>query len=90
MVRILSEDTGICKIRDTFFGKVLDGNQSYKILVVSVESTVKSESELMLVVYHVLIQKVRKGRMLTGIIFCRTEIRVHILIAVVSDKGYVL
>ena len=41
-------------------------------------------------IYLILIQEVGKCRMLARKIFCLTEIRIHILIVVVSYEGYVL
>ena len=74
MIGILTEDSGIRKIReyriiaaeDIFLKDVEYGPP--ECLIVPVEGSVKSDRELMGIIYHILIQEISIGRMLTGII----------------------
>ena len=90
MIGIFSEYASIHKVCDSIEIHILKHNLPAEIFIISVECTVKSESESVRVAYDVLIQKISKCRMLSCNIFCRAEIRVHILVGIVGNQRYVL
>ena len=93
MEGIFTEYASVRKICDSFPTLALHTYNpifSQEILIISVESTIKSESELMFVADNILVQEVGICGMLTCKILGGTEIRIHILIAIISDKCYIL
>ena len=91
MIGIFSEYSGICKVSNALI--ILYSSRPHFLsqdLVVSVECSVKTKSELVRIIYHILIQEIGISRMLAGIISPDSKTRIHILIIIICDKGDVL